>query len=70
MRKRALTLPEIIFIAGTRAAAGAGLGLLLSGRMDPRVRKGAGCALLLVGALTTIPILLELFAKPSVSDLL
>lgn len=70
MRTKALSLAEIVFIAGTRAAAGAGLGLLVAGKLDRNVRKGAGCALLLVGAMTTIPILLDLFAKPSVSDLL
>jgi hypothetical protein len=64
MRERALTIPEIAMIAGTRVAFGAGLGLLLAGKLAPDTRKGAGCALLMVGALSTIPIVLGILSKP------
>ena len=56
MTQRSLTVPEIMLIAGTRVAFGAGLGLLLAGKLSDDARKGAGVALLAVGALTTIPI--------------
>jgi hypothetical protein len=55
-------------IAGTRVAFGAGLGLLLAERLPRDVRKGAGCALLLVGALSTIPIVLGILGKPQVRE--
>jgi len=42
MKKKALTIPEIGLIAGTRAAVGAGIGLLISNRLSKRRRKTAG----------------------------
>jgi hypothetical protein len=64
MRERTLTIPEIFMIAGTRVALGAGLGLLLAERLGRDTRRGAGCALLAVGVLSTIPIALGILAKP------
>ncbi len=63
MRERSLTIPQIGMIAGTRVALGAGIGLLLAQKAG-RKRKGAGWALLAVGALTTIPIVVNILKKP------
>ena len=63
LKTRTLTLPEIGLIAGTRAAFGAGLGLLLAGKLSRDTRRGAGIALLLVGAISTIPIVAGLLCK-------
>ena len=60
MRTRTLTIPEIMLIAGTRAALGAGVGLLLADRLSDRARRGAGRTLVAIGALSTIPILVGL----------
>ena len=67
MKERGLTLPELILIAGTRVALGAGLGLLLGDRLGRDVRKGAGWALLGVGVVTTIPLVMGVLSKPPVS---
>jgi hypothetical protein len=64
MREKALTIPEIAIIAGTRVAFGVGLGLLLADKLPRDTRKGAGCALLLVGALLTIPIVVGILSRP------
>jgi hypothetical protein len=64
MSERSFTIPEIILIAGTRVALGAGLGLLLAGKLSRDARKGAGWALLAVGALTTIPLAVAVVSKP------
>jgi hypothetical protein len=64
MREKSLTIPEIALIAGTRVAFGVGLGLLLSEKLSRESRKGAGCALLAVGALSTIPIVLGILGRP------
>lgn len=56
MRERTLTIPELVLIAGTRVALGMGVGLLLSNKFSRDTRKGAGVALLVVGALSSIPI--------------
>jgi hypothetical protein len=68
MIQRTFTLPEIMLIAGTRVALGAGLGLLAAGKLGRETRRGAGCALLIVGALTTVPLLIGLIGKPRVAD--
>ncbi len=52
MIERKLSIAEIILIAGTRVALGAGIGLLLSSRLTDDQRKAAGIALALVGGLT------------------
>jgi hypothetical protein len=67
MREKALTIPEIAMIAGTRAAFGFGLGLLLADKLPRGTRRGAGCALLMVGALSTVPIVLGILNKPPVA---
>jgi hypothetical protein len=63
MRKRGLTLPEIMLIGGTRVALGAGIGLLLADRLNGDQRRGAGWALLAVGALSSIPIVMNVLGK-------
>ena len=68
MKKRTLTIPDLALIAGTRIAIGAGIGLLLADRLNEDRRKGAGWALLAVGALTTIPLVMKVLGKSSVPD--
>lgn len=63
LRERKITIPELILIGGTRVALGMGLGLLLGSRLNKDERKAAGWALFLVGALTTIPLALEVLHK-------
>ncbi len=55
MNKPDLTFPELMFVVGTRAALGAGLGLLLSTKLNDSQRKLLGLTLVFVGAVTTIP---------------
>jgi len=56
MKKAQLTLPEVMILASTRVALGAGLGLLLSDTLESRQRKAMGWGLFLAGAVTTIPL--------------
>jgi hypothetical protein len=63
MRKAVLTLPEIGLIGLTRVALGAGLGLLLSGKLDRSARRAAGIALVAFGALTTVPLVVDVLCK-------
>lgn len=63
MMERKLSLPEIFLIGGTRVALGAGIGLLLSGRLNRDQRKAAGLALALVGGLSTIPLALTIIGR-------
>jgi hypothetical protein len=64
MKERGLTIPEIMLLGGTRVALGAGIGLLLAGKLNDDRRKGAGLALTVVGVLTTIPIVIGIIKKP------
>ncbi len=63
LKERKVTVPELILIAGTRVALGAGLGLLLSEKLNKDERKGAGWALFVIGAATTVPLALGLLHK-------
>ena len=63
MRTISLRVPEIGFIAGTRAAFGAGLGLLLADRLNRRQRRKVGRMLVATGAVTTVPVVVKLIRK-------
>jgi hypothetical protein len=64
MQESSLTIPELVLIAGTRVALGAGVGLLIGGKLGRDARKSAGVALLAVGILSTIPIVMNVLSKP------
>ncbi len=66
MRETQITLPELALIAGTRAAIGAGLGLLLADRFSDGQRRAIGWTLFLFGALSTAPLALEVLGKSHV----
>lgn len=61
MKKTGLTIPEIAMIAGTRVIAG--VALLLADKLDMKRRKKLGWAMFLVGAISTIPLAIDVFSK-------
>jgi len=63
MKKSELTLPEIGLIAGTRAMLGAGAGLLLADRLNDDQRKKIGWTLLIIGAISTVPLVIDVLGK-------
>ena len=63
MKQRVLTIPELILIAGTRVALGVGIGLLLADKLTDHERKGAGWALVAMGALSTVPLAMNVLGK-------
>ena len=63
MHIKTLTIPEIGFIAGTRAALGAGLALLLADKLSASSRRAVGITLVAIGAATTIPAAMVLFGR-------
>ena len=56
--ERDLSIADLIMIAGTRVALGAGIGLLAASRLNNDQRKAAGLVLAIVGGLTTIPLMM------------
>ena len=60
MKQHEVTVPQIGLIAGTRAMLGAGIALLLSEKLSDEQRRAIGWTLVAVGALTTIPLALQL----------
>jgi hypothetical protein len=63
MRKLVLTVPEVAFIAATRAALGFGAGLLLSRKFNESRRRTVGLSLVAIGLATTIPAAKRLFGR-------
>ena len=63
MREIPLTLPEIGMINSTRFIIGAGVGLLLAGKLDDDARKAVGVTLVAVGTLVSIPVAMAFLGK-------
>jgi hypothetical protein len=63
MIQKTITLPELALVAGTRVALGAGLGLLLAGCLNDDQRRAAGWALFAIGALSSIPLAIEVLGR-------
>jgi hypothetical protein len=69
MNRFRLSIPQIMFVAGTRAALAGGVGLLVSERLQKRSRRRLGWILAGFGALTTVPAALLLRRQREGSDL-
>lgn len=63
MKNTELTFPEIGLIAATRGMLGAGAALLLADRLDDKQRRAVGWTLLIVGAVSTIPLAVQVMSK-------
>ena len=63
MKQHEVTVPQIGLIAGTRAMFGAGIALLLSDKLTAEQRHAIGWTLVAVGAITTIPLVLQLLSE-------
>ena len=63
MKELKLKLSEIGLIAGTRGMLGAGIGLLLSGKLNEDKRRAVGWTLVGVGVVTTVPLVMNLFGQ-------
>ena len=60
MKTVVLSMPMFAYVVGTRAALGAGIGLLLSKRIPESRRKAIGLTLVSIGAATTVPALMAI----------
>jgi hypothetical protein len=63
MKKVELPILELGLIAATRGVLGAGIGLLLAGRLSDERRVVVGRILLTIGALSTIPLAVDVLSK-------
>ena len=61
MQRRQISIPELVAVATTRAALGAGVGLLLADRLKATHRRRTGIVLTSLGVLSTVPLLLRIF---------
>lgn len=68
MMKFSIPLPEIVAIAATRGILGMGVGLLLADQIRKRTRKTLGCVLFTIGALSTIPLALDVARRYQKND--
>lgn len=58
-----LTRPELGLFAATRAMLGAGVALLVADKLDENPRKVIGWTLFLMGAVSTVPLVRDIFSK-------
>jgi hypothetical protein len=63
MNRIPLSLPEIALISGTRAALGAGVGLLVADKLSDEQRRAVGWTLVGIGVASTIPIMMQLYGS-------
>ena len=63
MKETRLSMPELALIAGTRAALGAGIALLLGDMLTKEQKKAVGWTLFLVGVVTTVPLLANVIGR-------
>jgi hypothetical protein len=63
MAERKLSTAELILFAATRTAFGAGIGLLLSRRLNNDERKAAGITLAVLGGVFSIPLAISVLGK-------
>jgi hypothetical protein len=63
-RAMKITWPELMLIAGTRAMLGAGIGLLVAGKLTDDERLAIGSTLFAVGAITTVPLIMAVRRRP------
>lgn len=71
MPTTSLSLIKVGALAGTRAALGAGVGLLVADRLEPRTRRAVGRTLLFVGLASTVPLVVSIvkgIGSPAASD--
>ncbi len=59
MKETTLSIPEVGLIALTRGMLGAGIALLVAGKLNPERRKRVGLPLALIGGLSTIPLIMR-----------
>lgn len=55
--------PELALVAITRAFLGAGIALLVADRIETRPRRSIGFVLASVGAIATIPLLIDILRR-------
>lgn len=67
MRSVTLPLPQLALLVATRAMAAAGVALLLSDRLRRDQRQSVGLTLVAVGALTTLPLAVEVISSARAS---
>jgi hypothetical protein len=61
--EKRLNLSDIMLIAMTRGMFGAGIGLLAAGKLTTEQRRAIGRTLMIVGAVTTIPLVWRVFGQ-------
>lgn len=68
MREVRLTVPELLFVVGTRAMLAGGVALLIASRLSRDQRRFIGATLAIIGAVSTIPAAMAVFGKESEAE--
>ena len=68
MKQTTLSLPELALVAGTRVVLGVGVGLIIADKLTVEQRRAVGVALTLIGALSTVPLALDVLGRCDASN--
>ena len=60
--KTKVSIPDLALIAMTRGLLGAGIGLILAGKLDESQRRPLGWGLIAIGLLSTVPLAVQVFS--------
>lgn len=63
MARLAVTFPEFLVGAGTRALGGVGVGLLIAEHLPGRRRRALGIALVLLAGASTVPLMARIVPR-------
>jgi hypothetical protein len=61
--EKQLNMSDIVLIAMTRGMLGAGIGLLVAGKLSTEQRLAIGRTLTVIGAVTTLPLAWRVFGQ-------
>jgi hypothetical protein len=61
--EKRLNVSDIMMIALTRGLLGAGIGLLVAGKLNDERRLAVGRTLVAIGAVTTVPLVWRVFGQ-------
>jgi hypothetical protein len=68
MKETTLSVPELMLVGATRGILGVGIGLFIANHLSQSQRTPLAYALVGIGAVTTLPLAMEIFSRKRVHE--